>query len=124
MTETKRFTLAYGKYKDNLTGIEYDEKWESWKICHLLNDLNEENESLKKTMSHYADIAACSVQVMDEDPEMKNDYAAILCNSTKKLIEENKELRSKVDDKTVAVEVAVCEQMENIIKVGVGVLIR
>lgn len=45
MTE-KRFTMMYGKYIDNENNIEYDEKWESWKICELLNELSEENNEL------------------------------------------------------------------------------
>jgi len=45
MTE-KRFTMMYGKYIDNENNIEYDEKWESWKICKLLNELAEENNEL------------------------------------------------------------------------------
>lgn len=49
MTE-KRFTMLYGKFRDNETSIEYDEKWESWKICELLNELHEENEHLKQQM--------------------------------------------------------------------------
>lgn len=44
----KRFTMGYGKYIDNENNIEYDEKWESWKICELLNELYEENQRLKK----------------------------------------------------------------------------
>lgn len=46
MTE-KRFTMTYGKFRDNETGIEYDEKWESWKICELLNELSEDNQQYK-----------------------------------------------------------------------------
>lgn len=44
----KRFTMRYGKYIDNVENIEYDEKWESWKICGLLNELAEENNELKR----------------------------------------------------------------------------
>lgn len=39
---TKRFTMVYGKYRDNLTNTEYDERLESWKICDLLNKYHEE----------------------------------------------------------------------------------
>lgn len=45
---TKRFTMVYGKYIDNENNIEYDERLESWKICDLLNEIHEENQSLKK----------------------------------------------------------------------------
>lgn len=51
----KRFTLSYGKYKDNLENIEYDEKWESWKICELLNNFDEETENLKQQNQDYED---------------------------------------------------------------------
>lgn len=47
MTE-KRFTMGYKVYRDNLTGERYDEVTESYKICHLLNELFDENEQLKK----------------------------------------------------------------------------
>ena len=50
MTE-KRFVMRYGKYIDTVENIEYDEKWESWKIVELLNTLSEENEQLKKQLS-------------------------------------------------------------------------
>lgn len=44
----KRFVMRYEKYIDTVENIEYDEKWESWKIVELLNTLSEENEQLKK----------------------------------------------------------------------------
>ena len=37
-----RFTMRYGKYIDNEENIEYDEKWDSWRICDLLNKYHEE----------------------------------------------------------------------------------
>lgn len=43
----KRFTMGYKVYHDNLTGIDYNEITESYKICDLLNDLSEENERVK-----------------------------------------------------------------------------
>ena len=36
----KRYALTDGKFHDNLTGKDYDEKMESWKICELLNNQN------------------------------------------------------------------------------------
>ena len=59
--------------------------------------LKEENEELKNTIRHYADISACSVQVMDEDEDLKKDYASILCTEMTKLIEKNKELKKRLN---------------------------
>ena len=73
MTE-KRFTMMYGKYIDNENNIEYDEKWESWKICELLNELAEENEQLK--------------QVAEKNKKLKQEIASensILWNEILKL---------------------------------------
>lgn len=48
--------MTYGKFRDNETGIEYDEKWESWKICELLNELVEENKQLKEAKKFFEEI--------------------------------------------------------------------
>lgn len=56
-------------------------------------ELLKENEQLKQSISHYADITACSVEVMNEDDELKNDYASILCTKMEKVVKENEQLK-------------------------------
>lgn len=57
-----------------------------------------ENEQLKQSISHYADITACSVEVMNEDDELKNDYASILCTKMEKVVKENEQLKQTIEE--------------------------
>lgn len=60
--------------------------------------LRDDIEVLKKTVSHYADITACSVEVMNEDEQLKDDYASILCTKMEKIVNENKKLEKELQE--------------------------
>lgn len=81
-------------YEDNLYCIVRTD--DADKLIDVLN----ENEQLKQSISHYANITACSIQVMNEDEELKKDYASILCTKMEELVKENEQLKqtiSKID---------------------------
>lgn len=63
-------------------------------VCNLLNELSEENEKLKKSISEYAFISDCSVQVLNEEEDVKEDYLALSCKELHKLKKENEQLKS------------------------------
>lgn len=58
-------------------------------------NLKRENDELKQSISHYANITACSIQVMNEDEELKKDYASILCTKMEELVKENEQLKQQ-----------------------------
>lgn len=58
--------------------------------------LKQENKQLEKTISHYADISALSVEILNEEEEVINDYARIVCNDAEELIKENEQLKSEI----------------------------
>ena len=58
--------------------------------------LEEENKELKKTVSYFADVCACSIEVMNEDETLKKEYSAIICTEMQELLKENKELKNEI----------------------------
>lgn len=64
-------------------------------VVELLNKLSEENKKLRQKVSDYADICACSIQIMNEDEKLKEDYSSILCKRMYGIIEENKGLQKE-----------------------------
>ena len=73
---------------------------------------------------HCADVIATAMnQLIEENNRLKNsvrrqEKSNDECSKyIEEIVKENKELRSKVDDKTVAVEVSLCEQMEKVFSV-------
>ena len=93
----KRFTMVYGKYKDNKTGIKYDEKLESWKVCELLNALHEENQELKRlikaTVEDYTDLKQ-SFDLIDKDNERLKQQVQKIHNLINSKIQSARELGS------------------------------
>lgn len=82
--------------KDTYTQKEYDYHiGELELIVEEINNIHEENKKLQERVSNYADICACSIQVMNEDEELKADYSSILCNRMYEIIEENNELKNE-----------------------------
>lgn len=93
----KRFTSDYNGDEHLFTHfLENGKPMTKEEVLNRLNDLNDKNEALKER--RYEDINDLSVIIMK--------YIA--------LEEENKELKKKVDDKEIAVEVEICKAMEKI----------
>lgn len=91
MTE-KRFTMEYGKYIDNVDNVEYDEKWESWKICDLLNKFYDENKELYEKN-----------QLLNEKNQLLNEKEKDMVNYLKKEYEYTYNQRMKHLDDAVLV---------------------
>jgi len=96
MTE-KRFTSDYNGDEHLFTHfLENGKPMTKEEVLNRLNDLNDKNKVLKDR--RYEDINDLSVIIM----------------KYKALEEENKELKKKVDDKEIAVEVEICKAIEKI----------
>ena len=74
---TKRFSMTYGKYHDNLTKKEYDEKLESWKVCDLLNSLWEQTQRFEK---HNQELVQRSIKYEDDIDGLKNKIKSLTSN--------------------------------------------
>lgn len=72
---------------DNLIAMSEDQ------VTDLLNKLYKENREYQKCISHYADITACSVQLLDQEKELVDEYTRIIINDSYELLQENQELR-------------------------------
>lgn len=79
-------------------------------------ELLKENEQLKQSISHYADITACSVEVMNEDDELKNDYASILCTKMEKVVKENEQLKQQIKKLKKDVDTLSCGEADWLIE--------
>jgi len=107
MTE-KRFKLIDGIKKGTHSGIWDNQKQhnqgigdELWlgEVVGMLNEgviLAEENKELKKTVSYFAEVCACSIEVMNEDENLKKVHSAIICTEMQELLKENKELKNEI----------------------------
>ena len=58
--------------------------------------LLKENKELKKTVSYFAEVCACSIEVMNEDENLKKVHSAIICTEMQELLKENKELKNEI----------------------------
>ena len=97
MSDDKRFQIVYLNGLDKLCSIQDT----SQSIPTFYNDLG---------------LLQCIGPVCDLLNELDEEITELKTKNNRYL-QDLKVLKSQVDDKTVAVEVAVCEQMENILKV-------
>ena len=123
MTE-KRFTMIYFETDGNLifdenkhNGEWYDstECLQDDEIVELLNNLSDENEQLKqfKNLAIDYNIPLSKLCSAFEDA-LSSDTVTDLETQIMQLKEENEQLKAKVEDKEVAVEVATEEQMSKV----------
>lgn len=101
--DEKRFVMRYGKYIDTVENIEYDEKWESWKIVELLNTLSEENEKLKSKNRGLQS----ELQIFKEDATHSNLQINKLTDENEQLKQVNRNLgdfRNFITEKNVSNE--------------------
>ena len=58
--------------------------------------LEKENKELKKTVSYFAEICACSIETLNEDERLKKEHSVIICTEMEELLKENKELKRQL----------------------------
>jgi len=101
MSENKQYIYFFDDFNDirrykEGTDNDFAEVISTLDLIEDANKLSEENKELKKTVSYFAEVCACSIEVMNEDENLKKVHSAIICTEMQELLKENKELKNEI----------------------------